>query len=286
MGGGPSHPARSAGRCREGPCARPRRERGGGGARVRGCARAGRRSGCLSDSPRRLSARCPSLSGSPAGRARRSRQAPVAAILTCARPPSSSSAALASRPLSGRALPPLRTWRPSGPGWPGSLGARGGGGAGPRAEGCDWSSRPRRAGWPRGRRPQSAPCARGRPAAERAPSRMPAPWWQAPDAAGRAARPQVSARGRRGLGTAGGAEARPRGAHLEAGLSCERKAGGGDPRGVSLASPSYCCVAVGRRSAAQDRRADHAVGARATPGATRARESRVSADPGALGMKR
>lgn len=202
MGGGPSHPARSAGRCREGPCARPRRERGGGGARVRGCARAGRRSGCLSDSPRRLSARCPSLSGSPAGRARRSRQAPVAAILTCARPPSSSSAALASRPLSGRALPPLRTWRPSGPGWPGSLGARGGGGAGPRAEGCDWSSRPRRAGWPRGRRPQSAPCARGRPAAERAPSRMPAPWWQAPDAAGRAARPQVSARGRRGLGTA------------------------------------------------------------------------------------
>lgn len=183
MGGGPSHPARSAGRCREGPvCSAPAGARRRRGARARLCAR-----GAAERLPLRQPS--PALREVPQsqwlpGRPRTALPAGARRRHPHLRPPS----LLLLLRCRARLSPSLRTRAPAAPDL--------------ASERPGVARVPRSARRRRGRRPQSAPCARGRPAAERAPSRMPAPWWQAPDAAGRAARPQVSARGRRGLGTA------------------------------------------------------------------------------------
>lgn len=104
--------------------------------------------------------------------------------------------------------------------------------------------------------------ARESPAAERAPFRMQTPVSPAPDAAGRAARPQVSASACLGLGQAPLGRSAPSPCASEAGLISEPKAGGGIRVEFPLVSPSFCCVAVRRSSAGQDRRAYRAEGAR------------------------
>lgn len=84
--------------------------------------------------------------------------------------------------------------------------------------------------------------ARGSPAAERTSFRMHTPGSLASDAAGRAARPQVSVPGCAGLGRRRWADVRPCCAPLEAGLISERKAGGDVRAEFPLASPSYCVL--------------------------------------------
>lgn len=115
-------------------------------------------------------------------------------------------------------------------------------------------------GAPAGARPLSARpfgCQRPRGWRRTPPGRQRGPRWVCLPVRGRG--------GRRWVG------ARPRRAPWEAGLFTERKAGGGIRVEFPLASPSYCCVAVRRCSARQDRRADRAEGAR--PG------KRLSTDP-------
>lgn len=211
----------------------------------------------------------------------------------------------------------LRTWRLSrsgkggrplgaGGGGPGAPAARAGAGAPRPAEraviGAGARARPAAAG--AGRAPPVRPArraartgsrsARGRPAAERAPSRMPTAGSLAPDAAGRAARPQVSASARTGPRKAPpGRSARPRRAPPGAGLGGERQAGGGIRAEFPSASPSFRCAAGRRGSAGQHRRAYRAAGARppespsrAPPGAARVGEFGARADPRTLPMKR
>lgn len=115
-------------------------------------------------------------------------------------------------------------------------------------------------GAPAGARPLSARpfgCQRPRGWRRTPPGRQRGPRWVC-----------LPVRGRGGRRWAG---ARPRRAPWEAGLFTERKAGGGIRVEFPLAPPSYCCVAVRRSSARQDRRADWAEGAR--PG------KRLSTDP-------